>query len=81
MKPHLKQGDKPEVKERQLHCDSCGKGVGTYLYGKGGIEERAIIFPSRNSISLPDIVCNECWKEGYTVENPKDRLKVYGKSL
>ena len=60
-----------------LHCDSCGKEMGTYLYGKGGIEERAYIFQTGHM--LPNIVCNQCWKEGYSVENPKDRLKVYGK--
>ena len=58
-----------------LHCDSCGKGLGNYLYGKGGIDEKAIIGKLYSS-RLPDIICLECWKEGYSVENPKDRLKV-----
>jgi hypothetical protein len=58
-----------------LHCDSCEGELGDYLYGKGGIEERAVIgrsFPHR----LPDIVCNDCWKEGYSSENPKKKQYV-----
>ena len=54
----------------KLHCDSCQKELGDYLYGKGGIEERAKIFRT-GKISLPDIICNECWSEGYSMENPK----------
>lgn len=60
-----------------LHCDSCGKGLGTYLFGKGGIEERARIFETKR-YAIPDVVCNECWNEGYSVTNPKNPLKVYG---
>ena len=44
-----------------LHCDNCGKELGEYLYGKGGIEERAIITNRNHPISLPDITCNECF--------------------
>lgn len=54
-----------------LHCDSCRKSLGTYLYGKGGIEERAHILGKYNAVALPDIVCNECWAEGYTTEIKK----------
>ena len=59
-----------------LHCDSCGKSLGTYLLGKGGIMEKhhvGVYYQGR----LPDIVCNECWDEGYSVENPKHPEKVY----
>ena len=45
--------------EFQFHCDECGKSLGTYLYGKGGVEERAHISGIYNR-RLPDIVCNEC---------------------
>jgi len=60
----------------KLHCDSCGRELGDYLYGKGGIEERAHIF-GHYSHRLPDIVCKECWREGYSVEYPKFPYKVY----
>ena len=47
-----------------IHCDVCGKAVGTYLYGCGGVEERAWIGPMRvGGYRLPDIVCNECIKK------------------
>ena len=59
-----------------LHCDSCGKALGTYLYGKGGIEEKALIF-GNFSYRLPDIVCMECWNEGYSLERPKHAENVY----
>ena len=62
----------------QLHCDSCGKGLGTYLHGKGGIEEKAHIFGQYSS-RLPDIVCNECWSDGFGIDNPKYPEKVYSK--
>jgi hypothetical protein len=26
-----------------FHCDNCGKFIGTFLYGKGGVEEKAFI--------------------------------------
>lgn len=42
-----------------LHCDECGKGLGEYLYGPGGIEERAMIVKTRG-VGLPDIICNNC---------------------
>ena len=48
----------------QLHCDDCGKALGTYLYGKGGIEEQAIIGSSKGltQSQIPDIICFECIK-------------------
>ena len=50
--------------EFQFHCDECGKPLGTYLYGKGGVEERAHISRIYNH-RLPDIICNKCLrKEG-----------------
>jgi len=54
-----------------IHCDSCYKPLGEYLYGKGGIEERAMILGRQSSVSLPDIICNECWK----ADNARLRLK------
>ena len=56
-----------------LHCDSCDKSLGTYLYGVGGIEERAKIF-GKYFHRLPDIICNECWSEGFTPENKKVKI-------
>lgn len=61
-----------------LHCDSCGKPLGTYLYGRGGIEKRAKVFGHYTG-RLPDLVCNECWSDGFYVENPKYPEKVYSK--
>ena len=55
--------------ELQLHCDNCGKSLGTYLYGKGGIEERAHISGLYNH-RLPDITCNECL-QNYSKEEKK----------
>lgn len=60
----------------KLHCDSCGKALGTYLYGRGGIEERATIFKLPSG-GLPDVLCNGCLDEGYSIENPKYPEKVY----
>ena len=54
----------------KLHCDSCQKPLGEYLYGVGGIDERAVI-TNRNNPGLPDVVCHDCWREGYTSENRK----------
>ena len=62
-----------------LHCDSCGVGLGEYLYGIGGVAEKAIIFGSCLSHRLPDILCLDCYKNGYSVENPKNYKKVCGK--
>ncbi len=65
------------IMENKLHCDSCGIGLGSYLYGKGGIEEVAHIFP--NMSGFPDVVCFDCWKDGYSVEKPRNYEKVYGR--
>ena len=43
----------------KLHCDRCGKELGTYLFGPGGIKERASIGPIRQ-VGLLDIVCFDC---------------------
>lgn len=43
-----------------LHCDNCDKPLGDYLYGKGGVEEVAIITNKFRSIGLPDVMCFEC---------------------
>jgi len=43
----------------KLQCDNCGKSLGTYLYGKGGVEEKAFIGCTRK-VGLPDIECFEC---------------------
>ena len=59
-------------KERQLHCDRCGRPVGSYLYGKGGIEERAVIHGG-TAISLPDITCYECLRR----ETPQRVIDEY----
>lgn len=69
-----------KTETRNLHCDSCGIALGNYLYGKGGIEERAYIF-GKYSHRLPDIICRNCWSEGYSVENPKYKEKVYSKEF
>lgn len=61
-----------------LHCDSCGKGLGDYLYGKGGVEEKAYILGNYTH-RLPDVICHECWNEGYSVSTPKYPEKVYSK--
>lgn len=55
----------------KIHCDSCQKELGDYLYGTGGIEERAHIFGKLAAMSLPDLVCNECWSEGYSETHRK----------
>lgn len=52
-----------------LHCDRCGKNLGDYLFGKGGVEERAIIGELRQ-VGLPDITCYEC------IENHTPRPSV-----
>lgn len=44
----------------KLHCDKCKKELGTYLYGKGGIEEIAHIGALRQ-IGLPDVICFKCF--------------------
>jgi len=52
------------VSRMMLHCDKCGKKLSTYLYGSGGVEEKAVIIQtkySRRGNVLPDIICNECW--------------------
>lgn len=61
-----------------LHCDSCGNSLGTYLYGPGGVEEKAIIYGKYNH-RLPDIVCKVCFRSGFSLNNPKDPIRVYGK--
>ncbi|MCK4636175.1 MAG: hypothetical protein KAT32_04920 [Candidatus Moranbacteria bacterium] len=43
----------------KIHCDICGRELGTYLYGKGGVEERAVI---TSAACLPDVVCFDCLK-------------------
>ena len=47
-------------KQYQLHCDECNKEVGSYLYGKGGIEERALIANTHRLVGWPDIICFDC---------------------
>lgn len=59
--------------EHQLHCDRCGRPLGTYLYGKGGIEEIAHIggYPYPNQ-SIPDMFCKDqdiCYE--YRIHNPE----------
>jgi hypothetical protein len=52
-----------------FHCDKCGKELGTYLFGKGGVEERAWIAPfmrkELNKVSLPDMQCFDCYKKNH----------------
>jgi hypothetical protein len=59
--------------EFQFHCDNCGKSLGAYLYGRGGVEEKAHITGIYNNrlpdTRLPDIICNECLKEGTKQSN------------
>lgn len=33
--------------------------LGTYLYGPGGVEEKAIISGAINGTRLPDVICKE----------------------
>ncbi len=54
-----------------LHCDKCDKSLGEYLYGPGGIEERAVILGSVQGHRLPDTVCFDCYFE----RNPRVLLK------
>jgi len=49
--------------EFMFHCDVCGKSLGTYLYGKGGVEEKAWISGIRNHYRLPDIICKKCFNK------------------
>lgn len=51
----------------EFYCDKCKKYLGNYLYGKGGVCEKATII-RKNEISLPDIICFECNK---TTPQPK----------
>lgn len=44
----------------KIHCDKCDAYLGDYLYGKGGVAEKARIGATINSISLPDVVCLNC---------------------
>ena len=58
--------------EHQLHCDRCGRPLGTYLYGKGGIEEVAWIGSKQSPVSVPDMNCKDrdiC--NDYRIHNPK----------
>ena len=48
-----------EYPEHKLHCDRCGRALGTYLYGKGGIEEIAYIGTQQTPVSLPDMFCRD----------------------
>ena len=57
-----------------LHCDECRKPLGEYLYGKGGVAEKAVV-KGGTGISLPDIVCYECCNKVFA---PK--LKIVKKS-
>lgn len=43
----------------KIHCDKCDRELGEYLFGKGGVEEKAHITNLRN-IGLPDVVCFNC---------------------
>ncbi len=37
----------------KLCCDNCGKKLGTYLYGPGGIEEKAVItFANKSTVPI-----------------------------
>lgn len=45
----------------KIHCDECGKYLGDYLYGNGGVEEKANV-SGGSTISMLDVVCNECMK-------------------
>lgn len=68
-----------------LHCDICDKELGTYLFGKGGIEERAVIGKNTPN-QLPDIICNECIESGKvkdkTIKGEEEKVsKSYEKKL
>ena len=52
----------------KIHCNECNRYLGDYLYGKGGVEERAMIVGG-NAVSMPDIICYEC-------DNTPRRLKI-----
>lgn len=43
----------------KIYCDKCDRYLGTYLYGKGGVADVAMI-SGGNAVSMPDIVCYEC---------------------
>jgi hypothetical protein len=43
----------------KIHCDKCDRYLGDYLYGIGGVSEKARI-SGGNKVSMPDIVCFEC---------------------
>jgi hypothetical protein len=60
----------------KLHCDKCQKPLGDYLYGKGGVEERARITDG-TATTLPDIVCYECIPKGAITLEQIKRL-LYG---
>ena len=51
-----------------FHCDKCGRPLGTYLYGRGGVEERAHISGIYKR-RPPDVICNECWRAGNKGDN------------
>lgn len=57
-----------------LHCDRCDKYLGEYLYGPGGVEERAVV-GTTHGIGLPDVVCFDCM--GRTTSSlPRDERVV-----
>jgi len=66
-----------------LHCDECGKALGTYLYGAGGVSEIADITYT-SPTSLPDIVCFECLnlqpQIAITVLEAEERERLYKKN-
>lgn len=44
----------------KIHCDRCGRYLGDYLHGAGGVEEKARISIPRSNISMPDVICFIC---------------------
>ena len=60
-----------------LHCDNCDRPLGDYLYGKGGVEEVAVITKNVRSVGLPDVICFECLNTGRPkVRKPEKEIKI-----
>lgn len=52
----------------KLHCDSCNRYLGDYLYGKGGVAEKAVV-SGGGAVQMPDVTCFQCLPQGNDLVN------------